>query len=112
MNFRSFRPSARIALLLSFMMALSLFQCGAKTGSGTRETQPDFGARESIFSPGRGSVEFFGACFGLPSGEIAEFVGWMAAKVNLENLSKVCTGLSKAGFVDGVSTTKEPADID
>ena len=73
---------------------------------------PDFSDRGSLFSPGRGAVEFLNSCFNLPSGEIAEFVGWMSAQLKLESLAKVCSGLAEADFASGVSTTKEPADID
>lgn len=95
----------------TFMMGL-ITHCGGKSGSGTRDSQPDFGSRGSIFSPGRGSAEFLENCFNLPSGEIADFVGWMAAQVKLDGLAKVCRGLSAAEFSKGVSTTKDPADID
>ena len=57
-------------------------------------------------------MEFLNSCFNLPSGEIAEFVGWMSAQLKLESLAKVCSGLAEADFASGVSTTKEPADID
>lgn len=98
-----------VAVLCLAVTALS--QCGQKSGSGSRETQPDFDERSSVFTPGRRSAEFFENCFNLPPGEIAEFVGWMAAAVKLEGLSRVCRGLSQAGFSDGVSTTRDPADI-
>jgi hypothetical protein len=101
-----------LIILSTLLMGVTLARCGGKDGSGTRDSQPDFGARSSIFSPGRGNVEFLENCFNLPAGEIADFVGWMAAAVKLDNLAKVCKGLSAAGFSEGVSTTKEPADID
>jgi hypothetical protein len=111
---KSFRIKfARGALIAAAAMMTALItHCGSKSGSGNRDVQPDFGARESIFSPGRGSVEFLETCFNLPSGEIAEFVGWMAAQVKLEKLATVCRGLSAAEFNKGVSTTKDPVDIE
>ena len=112
MKFLNSRRNQGIILISTAIMIATLSHCGSKNGSGSRDSQQDFGARGSIFSPGRGTVEFFENCFNLPAGEIAEFVGWMAAQVKLDNLSKVCKGLSAADFSEGVSTTKEPADID
>lgn len=89
---------------------LVLNNCGK--GDGKRDFLPDFSDRGSLFSPGRGAVEFLNSCFNLPPGEIAEFVGWMSAQLKLDSLAKVCSGLAEADFAGGVSTSKEPADID
>jgi hypothetical protein len=111
MKFKNLKSYRALILVAVAGTSIAVSNCGSKSGSGSRETQPNFADRGSVFSPGRSSVEFFESCFNLPSGEVAEFVGWMAAAVNLDNLSKVCRGLNQAGFTDGVSTTKEPADI-
>ncbi|GEM_PF-2053765 len=105
------KVSARIGIGLFLCSSLVVLNnCGK--GSGSRDFLPDFSDRGSLFSPGRGAVEFLNSCFNLPSGEIAEFVGWMSAQLKLESLAKVCSGLAEADFASGVSTTKEPADID
>jgi hypothetical protein len=112
MKYSKTRFKRSMLVLATGLMTGLIAHCGGKSGSGTRDNQPDFGSRGSIFSPGRGSAEFLESCFNLPSGELADFVGWMAAQVKLENLAKVCRGLNAAEFSKGVSTIKEPADID
>ena len=112
MKYLNLRFNRGVLVFATALMMGLIAHFGSKTGSGSRDSQPDFGSRGSIFSPGRGSVEFLENCFNLPSGEIADFVGWVAAQVKLESLAKVCRGLSAAEFSSGVSTTKDPADID
>lgn len=106
---KRFIARAGMGLALLFGAALLLNNCGK--GEGTRDFLPNFDDRGSIMAPGRGAVEFLNSCFNLPPGEIAEFVGWMSAQVKLDNLAKVCRGLAAAGYSEGVSTTREPADI-
>ncbi|NDE15876.1 hypothetical protein EBZ80_13190 [bacterium] len=107
---RDLRKKLRIVALTVLCASIGyLTNCGK--GNGTRDFLPDFSDRGSIFAPGRGAVEFLNNCFNLPPGEIAEFVGWMSARLKLDALSAVCSGLADSGFAEGVSTTREPADI-
>jgi hypothetical protein len=90
----------KFGLLAMVLVGFFAYSCGKKSGSGTRDTLPDFDSRSAS------------SCFGLPAGEVAEFVGWVAAAVKLDQLSKVCKALNSANFTDGVSSSADPVDVD